>query len=89
MKGWQFRIDRGGTFTDVIGLAPSGELHIRTVVSVQPGAPGGADPGISAAREILGAAAGCAGGPCDVGGGRLLRAAGGTEEIGATASSTT
>ena len=43
------------------------------------------DPGISAVREILGATARCAGGPCDVGGGRLLRAAGGTEEIGATA----
>lgn len=64
------------------------------------------DPGISAAREILGAAArgtpespfdaetrvdiapfGLQGGaPGDVGGGRLLRAGGGTEEIGATAS---
>ena len=63
--GWQFWIDRGGTFTDVIGLAPSGELHIRKVLSVsrpgissltarsQPGAPSAADPGIRAAREIL------------------------------------
>ena len=51
--GWQFWIDRGGTFTDVIGLAPSGELHIRKVLSIQPGAPEGADPGIGAAREIL------------------------------------
>jgi 5-oxoprolinase (ATP-hydrolysing) len=56
VKGWQFWIDRGGTFTDVIGVAPSGELHIRKVLSVQPGATGGADPGISAAREILGVA---------------------------------
>ena len=47
---WQFWIDRGGTFTDVIGLAPSGELHIRKVLSAQPGP---ADPGIGAAREIL------------------------------------
>ena len=65
MAGWQFWIDRGGTFTDVIGLAPSGELHIRKVLSVQPGAPDGtdshpfaravdaADPGIRAARAIL------------------------------------
>ena len=65
MAGWQFWIDRGGTFTDVIGLAPSGELHIRKVLSVQPGAPAGtdshpfaraveaADPGIRAARAIL------------------------------------
>src|SRR5215468_4668829 len=51
--GWQFWIDRGGTFTDVIGLAPSGELRIRKVLSVQPGAPDAADPGIRAAREIL------------------------------------
>ena len=50
---WQFWIDRGGTFTDVIGLAPSGELHIRKVLSVQPAAADGADPGIRAAREIL------------------------------------
>jgi Hydantoinase/oxoprolinase N-terminal region len=33
VTGWQFWIDRGGTFTDVIGLAPSGELHIRKVVT--------------------------------------------------------
>ncbi len=56
VTGWQFWIDRGGTFTDVIGLAPSGELHIRKVLSLQPGAPDGADPGIGAAREILRAA---------------------------------
>jgi 5-oxoprolinase (ATP-hydrolysing) len=54
--GWQFWIDRGGTFTDVIGLAPSGELSIRKVLSVQPGAPGGEDPGIRAVRELLGTA---------------------------------
>jgi 5-oxoprolinase (ATP-hydrolysing) len=58
VTGWQFWIDRGGTFTDVIGLAPSGELHIRKVLSVRPGEPDGADPGIRAAREILGGAAG-------------------------------
>src|SRR5580704_854119 len=53
VTGWQFWIDRGGTFTDVIGLAPSGELHIRKVLSVQPGAAGGGDPGIRAARNLL------------------------------------
>lgn len=58
--GWQFWIDRGGTFTDVIGLAPSGELHIRKVLSVQAGAPEATDPGIRAAREILGSAGGLA-----------------------------
>ena len=53
MTGWQFWIDRGGTFTDVIGLGPSGGLHIRKVLSVQPGAADGGDPGIRAAQEIL------------------------------------
>src|SRR5579871_918285 len=53
--GWQFWIDRGGTFTDVIGLSPSGELHIRKVLSVQPGMPAQADPGIRAIRELLAA----------------------------------
>ena len=63
VTGWQFWIDRGGTFTDVIGLAPSGELHIRKVLSVQPGAADGGDPGIRAAQEILeGAGRGTPGG---------------------------
>ena len=50
---WQFWIDRGGTFTDVIGLSPTGQLHIRKVLSVQPGARDVTDPGIRAARDIL------------------------------------
>jgi len=33
-RGWQFWIDRGGTFTDVIGLSPEGVLHVRKVPSV-------------------------------------------------------
>ena len=27
-RGWQFWIDRGGTFTDIIGRAPDGRLHV-------------------------------------------------------------
>ena len=54
-RGWQFWIDRGGTFTDVIGLSPRGELHIRKLLSAEPGA-AGADPGIRGARDILGSA---------------------------------
>ena len=54
-KGWQFWIDRGGTFTDVIGLSPEGVLHVRKVPSVPTdGVPG--DPGVRAARAILTAA---------------------------------
>jgi len=53
-RGWQFWIDRGGTFTDVIGLSPAGVLHVRKVPSVPTdGAPG--DPGVQAARAILAA----------------------------------
>lgn len=48
--GWQFWIDRGGTFTDVIGVSPRGQLHVRKVLS-NPGGHG--DPGIQGAREIL------------------------------------
>ncbi len=54
--GWQFWIDRGGTFTDVIGLSPAGVLHVRKVPSVAMDAAEG-DPGVGAARAILQAAA--------------------------------
>ena len=33
--GWCFWIDRGGTFTDLIGRAPEGQLHVRKVLSEQ------------------------------------------------------
>ncbi|MGE3594162.1 MAG: hydantoinase B/oxoprolinase family protein [Dehalococcoidia bacterium] len=50
-RDWQFWIDRGGTFTDVIGKGPDGGIHFRKVLS-QSGA-GRADA-LSAIREILG-----------------------------------
>jgi 5-oxoprolinase (ATP-hydrolysing) len=50
--GWQFWIDRGGTFTDVLGVSPSGQLHVRKVLSQSGGA---ADPGIRGVHEILSA----------------------------------
>ena len=34
---WQFWIDRGGTFTDVIGRAPDGGLHTAKLLSEAPG----------------------------------------------------
>src|SRR6266481_5179448 len=55
-QGWQFWIDRGGTFTDVIGLSPAGELHVRKVPSAPSGGAAG-DPGLRAARAILAACA--------------------------------
>ncbi len=35
MRGnaWHFCVDRGGTFTDVIGRAPDGTLHVRKVLT--------------------------------------------------------
>ena len=32
-QGWQFWVDRGGTFTDVIGLSPSHQLHSHKLLS--------------------------------------------------------
>src|SRR6185312_480848 len=53
--GWQFWIDRGGTFTDVIGVSPEGQLHVRKVLSQLSGTE---DPGMRGARAILSASAG-------------------------------
>ena len=58
MRAWQFWIDRGGTFTDVIGLAPDGQLHVRKVLSRQIGAAESSDAGIVGMRGILQAALG-------------------------------
>ena len=33
---WQFWIDRGGTFTDVVGRAPDGALHTLKLLSENP-----------------------------------------------------
>ncbi|MFZ9478760.1 MAG: hydantoinase B/oxoprolinase family protein [Steroidobacteraceae bacterium] len=49
--GWEFWIDRGGTFTDVIGAGPQGELVVRKVPSVTRGEQ--RDPGLTAALSIL------------------------------------
>ena len=48
--GWCFWIDRGGTFTDLIGRDPEGQLHVRKVLSEQDGA---ADPAVSAMEAML------------------------------------
>jgi 5-oxoprolinase (ATP-hydrolysing) len=51
--GWRFWIDRGGTFTDLVGRAPDGSLVVRKVLSERPhpaaplpgGGPGGEPDG--------------------------------------------
>jgi 5-oxoprolinase (ATP-hydrolysing) len=35
-NGWQFFIDRGGTFTDVVAISPSGQLHVHKLLSEDP-----------------------------------------------------
>ena len=48
---WQFWIDRGGTFTDVIGCDPRGDLHALKLLSQRPDAY--ADAAIEGMRRIL------------------------------------
>ena len=50
MAAWRFWVDRGGTFTDLIGCDPNGTLHIRKVLSE--GVEG--DPAVQAMRELMG-----------------------------------
>ncbi|RWN00647.1 MAG: 5-oxoprolinase [Mesorhizobium sp.] len=55
---WDFWIDRGGTFTDIIGRDPQGRLHPRKLLSENPEAY--ADAAIQGIRELLGLKAGAA-----------------------------
>ncbi len=49
---WDFWIDRGGTFTDVIGRDPEGGLHPRKLLSENPEAY--ADAAVQGIRDLLG-----------------------------------
>src|SRR5688572_27480118 len=51
---WQFWIDRGGTFTDVIGRAPDGRLHTRKLLSENPERY--EDAAVEGVRRLLGLA---------------------------------
>ena len=53
---WDFWIDRGGTFTDVIGRAPDGSLHPRKLLSENPEAY--TDAAVQGIRDLLGLKAG-------------------------------
>ncbi|MGO9419583.1 hydantoinase B/oxoprolinase family protein [Roseiarcus sp.] len=54
-RGWDFWIDRGGTFTDVIGRDPAGRLHARKFLSESALYD---DAAVEAIRRLLGLAAG-------------------------------
>jgi len=51
-KGWQFWIDRGGTFTDVVGRPPAGGLVTVKVLSEQPAHH--RDAAVEGIRRLLG-----------------------------------
>ncbi|MCU4653230.1 hydantoinase B/oxoprolinase family protein [Roseibacterium sp. SDUM158016] len=51
---WDFWIDRGGTFTDVVGRAPDGEMHPLKLLSENPEAY--EDAAIEGIRRLLGGA---------------------------------
>ncbi|MGB6118271.1 MAG: hydantoinase B/oxoprolinase family protein [Mesorhizobium sp.] len=53
---WDFWIDRGGTFTDIIGRAPDGSLHPRKLLSENPEAY--RDAAVQGIRDLLGLKAG-------------------------------
>src|SRR5579875_4020045 len=49
---WQFWIDRGGTFTDVVARGPGGKIEIRKLLSENPGRY--RDASIQGIRDVLG-----------------------------------
>ncbi|OAI53079.1 5-oxoprolinase [Betaproteobacteria bacterium SCGC AG-212-J23] len=52
MRGWQFWIDRGGTFTDVVARKPDGTLAAHKLLSENPGRY--ADAAIAGIKHFLG-----------------------------------
>src|ERR1700729_609754 len=52
--GWQFWIDRGGTFTDIVARAPDGSLSTHKLLSENPGRY--RDAAIAGIRSVLGVA---------------------------------
>src|SRR5271157_3905531 len=66
-RAWDFWIDRGGTFTDVIGRDPRGRLHARKLLSESPAYE---DAAVEAIRRLLRPAAG---GPIPAGAIRVVK----------------
>jgi len=51
MRGWQFWIDRGGTFTDIVARAPDGAIATHKLLSENPERY--SDAAIAGIREML------------------------------------
>ncbi|MGW6061225.1 hydantoinase B/oxoprolinase family protein [Streptomyces sp. NPDC055189] len=56
MAGWQFWVDRGGTFTDIVARRPDGRLLTHKLLSDNPSRY--ADAAVAGIRELLGEAPG-------------------------------
>ncbi|MFI6089974.1 hydantoinase B/oxoprolinase family protein [Streptomyces sp. NPDC051218] len=56
MTGWQFWVDRGGTFTDIVARRPDGSLLTHKLLSDNPSRY--ADAAVAGIRELLNAAPG-------------------------------
>src|SRR5262245_8809973 len=54
MNSWDFWIDRGGTFTDIVGRRPDGSLVTRKLLSENPEAD--RDAAVAGIRDLLGLA---------------------------------
>jgi 5-oxoprolinase (ATP-hydrolysing) len=55
-RRWEFWIDRGGTFTDIVARRPDGTLAVHKLLSENPRAY--RDPALAGIRHLLGAAPG-------------------------------
>ncbi|MEV7996962.1 hydantoinase/oxoprolinase N-terminal domain-containing protein, partial [Streptomyces sp. NPDC086077] len=51
MTGWQFWVDRGGTFTDIVARRPDGRLLIHKLLSDNPARY--SDAAVAGIRELL------------------------------------
>jgi 5-oxoprolinase (ATP-hydrolysing) len=51
-RGWRFAVDRGGTFTDVVGFGPDGSLHTAKVLSQN--SHHSEDPALRGIKAVLG-----------------------------------
>ncbi len=56
MAGWQFWVDRGGTFTDIVARNPAGQLSASKLLSENPGRY--RDAAVAGIRAVLGLAPG-------------------------------
>ena len=51
-RGWEFWIDRGGTFTDIVARRPDNTLAVHKLLSEDPGRY--SDPAVAGIRQLLG-----------------------------------